>query len=113
MRLALRVAAQLEQGTRLAVKRVDAQVDEFDNMTRFSALPVKQLSGCVPGAPPPAKRRLGETLATPPPGRWDGKPRATRQTRDGSRLSRRTRAPRQGGEIRPTALAEWSPGTTL
>ncbi len=65
MRLALRVAAQLEQATRLAVARVDAEVDEFGNMTRFSALPVKRLTGCVPGSPPPAKRRQG---ATPPVG---------------------------------------------
>ena len=61
MRLALRVAAQLEQATRLAVARVDAEVDEFGNMTRFSALP-----GCVPGSPPAGKRRVGETPATPP-----------------------------------------------
>ena len=66
MRLALRVVAQLEQATRLAVARVDAEVDEFGNMTRFRALPVKRLTGCVPGSPPAAKRRVGETPATPP-----------------------------------------------
>ena len=65
MRLALRVAAQLEEAKRLAVARVDAEVDEFGNMTRFSALPVKRLTGCVPGSPPTAKRRLAGASATP------------------------------------------------
>ena len=67
MRLALRVAAQLKQATRMAVSRVDAEVDEFGNKTSLSALSVKRLTGCVPGSPPPAKRRVGETPATPPP----------------------------------------------
>ena len=75
MRLALRVAAQLEQAPRLAVARNDATLDECETDPRYGGRPGKRLTGCTPESPRAAKRPSG-VPPVPPPRRAPPPPRA-------------------------------------